>query len=204
MRGTPHAPSHGGVRAPPPCPGGPVQGPGECAHGGVRPTGNEEEAGKACCPDSTQDTPQGAVSACHGAQHTRLRPRAPRTSASEAAGGPGAQHGRTQRASHWIWLMRGTPHPPSHGGVTAPPPCPGGPVQGPGECAHGGVSPTGNEEEAGKACCPDSTQDTPQGAVSACHGAQHTRLRPRAPRTSASEAARGPGAQHGRTQRFHF
>ncbi|CAI9164045.1 unnamed protein product [Rangifer tarandus platyrhynchus] len=75
--GHPIHPPMGGVRAPPPCPGGPVQAPGECAHGGVSPTGNEEEAGKACCPDTTRDTPRGPVSACHGAQHTRLRPRAP-------------------------------------------------------------------------------------------------------------------------------
>ncbi|XP_043294984.1 proline-rich protein 2-like isoform X1 [Cervus canadensis] len=127
---------------------------------------------------------------------------APTQSPENCCLGPGAQHGRAHRASHRIWLMRGTPHPPSHGGVRAPPPCPGGPVQGPGECAHGGVSPTGNEEEAGKACCPESTQDTPQGPVSACHGAQHTRLRPRAPRTAASEAAGGPGAQRGRAQRL--
>ena len=33
-------------------------------------------------------------------------------------------------------------------------------MQAPGDGAHGGISPTGHEEEAGKACCTDANQDT--------------------------------------------
>ena len=33
-------------------------------------------------------------------------------------------------------------------------------MQAPGDLAHGGISPTGHEEEAGKACCTDINQDT--------------------------------------------
>ncbi|XP_061251588.1 uncharacterized protein LOC133234712 [Bos javanicus] len=33
-------------------------------------------------------------------------------------------------------------------------------MQAPGDRAHGGISPTGHEEEAGKACCTDANQDT--------------------------------------------
>ena len=39
-------------------------------------------------------------------------------------------------------------------------------MQAPGEHAHGVISPTGNEEEAGKACSTHTTQDTPRGAQS--------------------------------------
>ena len=49
----------------------------------------------------------------------------------------------------------------------------------------------------GKACCPDTTQDTPQGPVSACHGAQHTWLQPRALRTAASDLERSMAEHRG-------
>ena len=63
------------------------------------------------------------------------------------------------RASHKIWLMRGTPHPPSHGRSLSTTPLPGRPsARSRRVCPQRG-QPNGNEEEAGKVCCPDTSQD---------------------------------------------
>nr|XP_020767058.1 uncharacterized protein LOC110149060 [Odocoileus virginianus texanus] len=104
------------------------------------------------------------------------------------------------RASHKIWLMRGTPHPPSHGRSQSTTPLPGRPSAGSRRVCPQRGQPNQELRGSREGLLPrHHPGHTPGPSLRLPWGSAHP-APTQSPRTSASEAAGGPGAQHGRAQ----